>query len=397
MTRTFPIALLLAAVSVLNPSGALAQETITLDEAIARAQQQSGRLAEISARQAGAAAAESGRSAARMPVVSLLAGYTRTNHVEEFKVFAPGQPTNVIYPDIPDNFRSRIDLQWPIYTGGRSEALVRAASAESSAVGQDLEAARADLRLEVTRAFWALTTARETERVIGVSLTNYDSHVADLRARLDQGLIPPNDVTFAEAQRSHQRMLAIEAANTRAIAEADLRRLVGGARSDRPSRRSGECRVAHAGPGGFSWCTSIWYGASCPRLQARRLACPRRRRSRDDEAADLDRRRLRFRAAEPADLPARRHLGRLVGCNRQRRRGRSGTAVAAMPSRPRRLRRHAPSRRASPTSTSRSRSSSSNAGWNSNPRVPRSRLRAMAFAVPLKPGVSLLNVTAPVS
>src|SRR6188472_2760454 len=115
MTRTFPIALLLAAVSVLNPSGALAQETITLDEAIARAQQQSGRLAEISARQAGAAAAESGRSAARMPVVSLLAGYTRTNHVEEFKVFAPGQPTNVIYPDIPDNFRSRIDLQWPIY------------------------------------------------------------------------------------------------------------------------------------------------------------------------------------------------------------------------------------------------------------------------------------------
>jgi outer membrane protein len=228
MTRTVAFALVVSVASWLHPNRASAQETITLDEAIARAQQQSGRLAEMQARQEGAVAAESGRGAARMPVVSVLAGYTRTNHVEEFRVFAPGQPSNVIYPDIPDNFRSRIDLQWPIYSGGRSEALVRAASAESSAVAQDLEAARADLRLEVTRAFWALTTALETERVIGASLANYDSHLADLRARLTQGLIPPNDVTFAEAQRSHQRMLSIEAANTRAIAEADLRRLIGG-------------------------------------------------------------------------------------------------------------------------------------------------------------------------
>ena len=49
-----------------------------------------------------------------MPQVALLAGYTRTNHVDEFGI--PGG--RVIYPDIPDNIRSRVDLQWPIYTGG---------------------------------------------------------------------------------------------------------------------------------------------------------------------------------------------------------------------------------------------------------------------------------------
>jgi len=229
MRRNLQIIVVVATVSLGYAGVAGAQETITLDQALSRAQEQSGRIAEIQARQAGAAAVESGRGAARMPVVSLLAGYTRTNHVEEFKVFAPGQPTNVIYPDIPDNIRSRIDLQWPIYTGGRAEALVRAASAESSAAGQDLESARADLRLEVTRAFWALIAAREAERVVAVSLANYDAHVRDLRARLDQGLIPPNDMTFAEAQRSHQRLLSIEATNMRMIAEADLRRLIGGA------------------------------------------------------------------------------------------------------------------------------------------------------------------------
>ncbi|CAN5810074.1 hypothetical protein BH18ACI5_BH18ACI5_17700 [soil metagenome] len=229
MTINLRSAIAIAALSLASAAPAAhAQETITLDEAILRAQQRSARIEEIDARRAGAAAAESGRAAARMPAISLLAGYTRTNHVEEFSVLAPGQPPRVIYPDVPDNFRSRVDLQWPIYTGGRSEALLRAALAETRAVGEEVQSAHADLRLEVTRAFWALATAREAERVVARALENLDTHVRDLRARLDQGLIPPNDVTFAEAQRSHQRLLSIEATNLLGIAEADLRRLVGG-------------------------------------------------------------------------------------------------------------------------------------------------------------------------
>jgi outer membrane protein TolC len=53
------------------------------------------------------------------------------------------------------------------------------------------------------------------------------AHVADLRTRLDQGLIPPNDVLSAEAQESRARLVAIEAGNARAVAVADLRRLLG--------------------------------------------------------------------------------------------------------------------------------------------------------------------------
>ncbi len=76
----------------------------------------------------------------------------------------------MIYPDVPDNFRTRLDLQWPIYTGGRTDALERAARAERKATGDDLDAARGDLRLEITRAFWALVTAREAEQVLARSL-----------------------------------------------------------------------------------------------------------------------------------------------------------------------------------------------------------------------------------
>jgi outer membrane protein TolC len=69
------------------------------------------------------------------------------------------------------------------------------------------------------------------------SLDSIASYVRDLRARLDQGLIPPNELLSAQAQESRQRVAAIEATNARRIAEADLRRLMGtdGAASIEPA------------------------------------------------------------------------------------------------------------------------------------------------------------------
>jgi outer membrane protein len=200
---------------------------LTLDEAIAQGIANSQRLAEFQARQDAATAVEEGRGAARLPIVAAQAGYTRTNHVDEFVIVQPGQLRQVVYPDVPNNYRTRLDLQWLFYTGGRLDALERAARAERQATGEELAAARADLRLEITRAFWALVSAREAEHVLARSLESITAYVGDLRARLDQGLIPPNELLSAQAQQSRERLVSIEAANARGIAEADMRRLLG--------------------------------------------------------------------------------------------------------------------------------------------------------------------------
>ena len=215
---------------MLAARGAAAQEPvllITLDEAVTRTVANSYRLAELQARRQGAEAAEAGRAAASLPSLALAGGYMRTNHVDEFAITQPVLGRRIIYPDVPDNYRARIDLNWPVYSGGRAEALERAATAELHAAGEDLTAARLDLRLEAARAFWALVSATETEHVLTRSLDSMAAHLRDLRSRFAQGLIPPNDVLSAEAQESRQRGLAIEARNTRAISEADLRRLIG--------------------------------------------------------------------------------------------------------------------------------------------------------------------------
>jgi len=229
MTALSRFLLILLSFSVFVPRDAVAQtaERLTLADAVSRALETSHRLAEGRARQEGAEATVRVRHAADQPTVSASGGYLRTNHVDVFGIPQPDGTLRVVYPDIPDNYRARIEMQWPIYTGGRADALERAARAEAGATGLDLRAAQADLRLEVVRAYWALVTAHDAVRVLEEALTRADAHLRDVRSQFDVGLIPPNDVFSVEAQRSREEMQLIEARNQRESSLTDLRRLTG--------------------------------------------------------------------------------------------------------------------------------------------------------------------------
>jgi outer membrane protein len=212
-------------------TAATAQEApvvrLTVDEAQTRAIATSHRLAEARAREAAAKASIDVRRSADMPTIAVLGGYTRTNHVLEFSVPSPTGVPRVLYPDVPDNYHSRLDLQWPIYSGGQTDALERAARAEAAAAGADVSVAQSDLRLEVARAYWAVVTARASVDVLEQGITRSQAHVADVKQRFDAGLVPPNEIASAEAQESRARMLAIEARNQRDVSSAELARLVG--------------------------------------------------------------------------------------------------------------------------------------------------------------------------
>ena len=200
---------------------------LTLEDAMARGLDTSHRIAEAVARGDAADATVGQRHAALMPQLAAQAGYTRTNHVETFGVPLPSNQLRVIYPDVPDNYRSRLDLQWPIYTAGRLDALERAARIEATASSDDVATARRDLALEIARAYWALVSASASVSVVEESVRRVDAHLQDVRNQLASGLVPPNDVLTVETQESRQRMLAIQARGTRDIAAAELARLAG--------------------------------------------------------------------------------------------------------------------------------------------------------------------------
>lgn len=201
---------------------------LTLDDAMARGLAASHRIEESAARHDAAAAIADQRHAATLPRLDLLAGYMRTNHVDNFVIpYAPPDGFLIVYPDLPNNYSTRLNAQLPLYTGGRLPALERAAGADRAASVNDLEAARSDLKVDIARAFWNLVAATDAVAVLDESLTQMEAHVRDTRNRLEAGLIPPNDVLTSEAQLSRERMLRIQAAGGRVVAEASLGRLIG--------------------------------------------------------------------------------------------------------------------------------------------------------------------------
>jgi outer membrane protein TolC len=224
------LVVLIAAIFVVHSAAVPNAQTpmvLTLEEALKRAIETSHRLSEARARHQGAEAAIDVQRAAERPTVTVNAGYMRTNHVDEFGVPQPSGLVRVIYPDIPDNYFTRAAFQWPIYTFGRLDALERAAEAEARAVSAEVQVAQADLRLEVTRAYYALVTAEESERVLQEALERAEAHLRDVRAQFEAGLVPPNDVSLVEAQRSRERLQLIEATNLRRSVAEDLKRLTG--------------------------------------------------------------------------------------------------------------------------------------------------------------------------
>lgn len=223
MTRTFLIALACLSVSITAGAQSL---RLTVQDAVTRAFETSHRLAEARAREEGAQAAVKGAEAQKLPIVNANLGYTRTNHVPIFGFPTPNGFV-IAYPDIPNNVVSRVQLQWPIFTSGRTDALERAAHAEASAATADIETARADLKFEVVRAYWAAVTAREAVRVLEESAARADAELTDARQRFKVGLIPPNEVLSLEAQRSRELAQFYEAQNVRESALIDLRRLIG--------------------------------------------------------------------------------------------------------------------------------------------------------------------------
>jgi outer membrane protein TolC len=201
--------------------------SLSLEEAIRQGLQQSSAVMEAKDREAAAAATTTARRAQGLPTATASAGYLRTNHVEEFGVTSISGARTVLFPDLPNNYRVRTELDVPLYTGGRVNNLVTAAQSEQAASSADRRVTEQDVRLQVIQAYWALVTARENVGVFERGLERTDAYVRDVRSRVEAGVVSPSDLLTAQAQRARQAVRVVQAKNAAAAAEIELGRLVG--------------------------------------------------------------------------------------------------------------------------------------------------------------------------
>jgi outer membrane protein TolC len=213
---------------LLAPAAAAQEATVerlTLAQATERALAASATLGRLRAGERAAEADLRGARAERLPELTFRGGYVRQSDVPDVAVGGVA-----IFPNFPDNFRTRLAVQLPLYTGGRLRRAVDSADLERQASARDVEAGRGDLVLEVATAYWTLATLSRTEEVLSEGLGSYDAHLKDARNREAVGLAARNEVLAVQVERDRAELSLLEARRDLQIAEAQLRRLL-----DRPA------------------------------------------------------------------------------------------------------------------------------------------------------------------
>jgi len=121
---------------------------ITIDDAVAMALSHSPALRAQSAAGDAAASREAVAATARIPRISLTAGYYRIQEQEPLSL-----GSMVLGDRITDSLTASVEVVQPLYTGGAIRAGMDLAAANRRAAQEESEAMRRDLLLEVRRAY----------------------------------------------------------------------------------------------------------------------------------------------------------------------------------------------------------------------------------------------------
>ena len=198
-----------------------AVERLTLAQATERALAVSAYLGGLRAGERAAEADLRAARAERLPELELRAAYIRQSDVPEVTIGG-----RTLFPNFPDNYRTRLGLSVPLFTGGRLKRLVESAELERQASGKDVDSGRGDIVYEVAAAYWSLATQRRSEEVLREGLVAYDAHLGDARNRESVGLAARNEVLAVQVERDRAELALLEARRDVTVAEANLRRLL---------------------------------------------------------------------------------------------------------------------------------------------------------------------------
>jgi outer membrane protein len=201
---------------------------LSLEETIQRARAASARLEQLRALRDGAEAGLKEARAGRLPQIDFTAGYSRYSNVPELSIpLPPPQGPRVIYPNIPDNYATHLEMSLPLFTGGRLSSLIDAADRGREAAGKEVESGSQDLVMEASTDYWNLVTALESEVVLREAREGYDAHLQDARRRQKYGLAASNEVLAVQVECDRAELAEVQAARDAETIRADLARLLG--------------------------------------------------------------------------------------------------------------------------------------------------------------------------
>jgi outer membrane protein TolC len=136
-------------------------------------------------------------------------------------------PATLNDPKAVDNLNTRVELLWPVYTGGQVQSYVAQAQAQVRAAQSGDQAARQQLIRQVLMAYQGVHTARAFVSVAEESLSAAQEYARITERMHRQGLAVKSDMLSARVHLEDARVRLAEARNGVASALDRLRLLLG--------------------------------------------------------------------------------------------------------------------------------------------------------------------------
>ncbi len=213
---------------VLIHAGAVAQQLLSIDDAL-RIGKENSKTLQASEAKADAAAARAGEvRTSLLPSLKAEGGYKRLSDVGPFAVKLPIFPAPVeISPSVVNNYSVKLTLQQPIFTGLKLENASRSADLLADASSSDHRSDAADLVLNIRTAYWGLYQAVQIKTSVDENVQRLDLDRRDTQNLLKAGMATRNDLLRIEVQLSNAKLAQIDAANDLQVAAMTLNNVIG--------------------------------------------------------------------------------------------------------------------------------------------------------------------------
>ncbi len=126
-----------------------------------------------------------------------------------------------------NSFGTSLRLSWPLYTGGRNEALVDQAKGGLSVADKGVDKAEQQLKLDTTTAYYGVLQARSLVKVNEQAVANLSEHLTNVRAQFDAGAVAKADVLRSEVELANAQQDLIKAKSSYELAVASFNNIIG--------------------------------------------------------------------------------------------------------------------------------------------------------------------------
>ncbi|MBN1412036.1 MAG: TolC family protein [Spirochaetales bacterium] len=229
INRTYnqnPVILVLYLVLCLIGIHAAAQEQtpviMSLEECIETGLKNNTAFLSAKLKTAGLAAHADAMRFQMIPSLTLTGSYFRLSEMDAASI---GPVT--LDPPLTNSTSFKLGLQQPLFTGFRISSSIQQAEASYRAGLKETEKSTKELIFSIETAYWNVTRARETLKVIEENILQMEAHLQDVTNMFDKGLVTKNEVLSAEMHVSNTRLLKLDAENGLNLARARLNILIG--------------------------------------------------------------------------------------------------------------------------------------------------------------------------